>query len=172
MSAGRSRGRARTSTVPTPAAPAGPTTETPTPIPVPQPVVPPTISSIVAPTTPRAQILPEAGRGRGAEPVQPTPPQSSAATTATSNEDSPPQQHSPPQKSSPPLAAPQSLGRAALRGAAHQPSVAARSELIGPMERLALQEPGDVEPKTERRADRIETVPFTRPASCLDKTGT
>lgn len=161
--AGRSRGRARIrSDLPTP----GPATDTPAPFPIPQ-----SITDHIIPTTPRAQILPEAGRGRGAEPVQPTPPQSSAATTATSNEESPPQQPSPPQKSSPPLPVPQSLGRAALRGAAHQPGVAARSDIIGPMERLALQEHGDLEPKTERRTDRIETVPYTKPASCVDKTG-
>ena len=187
MSSGRSRGRARTRSEQQPTAPTLGQTTTPVPPPqVPQPQVPPppvappttTIQQPQRPpttTTPRTQVVIEAaGRGRGAEPaVQPTPPQSSIATsaTSTSNGESPPQQPSPPQKSSPPAPAPQSIGRATLRGGPHQPGVTVRTELIGAMERLALQEGGEGGARVERRPDRVETVPYTRPASCVEKTG-
>ena len=69
---------------------------------------------------------------------------------SSSSEESPPQQVSPPHsQSSGSTVATQSLGRAALRGAPHQPGVVVRTELLPPLERLQLQEQGEVAAKPE-----------------------
>lgn len=152
---GRSRGRARTSTVPQPT-PVTPPTGTTQTIPV-QPAR--VASPIRAPVPP----LEQTGRGRGV--TQETTPSTvptiqpgTVSPVSRSSGESPPQQPSPPHPGV-------TSGRAALRGAFNQPGV---PTVIGAMERLQLEGTGDVQ---ARREYRIEQVPYTRPASCVDKVG-
>ena len=121
------------------------------------------------PSPQRTTIPAEPGRGRGLttteQIAQPTA--ASISPTGGSSEESPPQQHSPPQSG----AATVSVGRAATRGTPHQPGATARHEIIGPLERLALQETGEVAAARPTR-DRIEAVLHTKPASCAETRGT
>jgi hypothetical protein len=143
--AGRSRGRART---------ARPETATPMPGAVEE-------AAPVREKSPPKGIQPETGRGRGLttekQPSgQVTPPE------ATSSEGSPPQQGSPPH---PPV----SVGRAAVRGVAH--SVPIKTEILGQMERLALQETPEAKLQNVPTSRLFETVIYTKPETCKGKTG-
>ena len=133
------------------------------------------------------RIQPETGRGRGIAQSEQTLAASSTLTTttsstttstaggnvspsgagsgsgSTSDETSPPQQHSPPHSTA--------AGRAALRGGPHQPNPSLRADIIEPMERLALQQPGDVRAQAERREMRYASVLFTKPENCTSKLG-
>lgn len=165
---GRSRGRARVridSSQPTPVAQTKPASEkAPVPTPTPAPV-----------TVPTRGVAPESGRGRGiSTPTPATTSTTSQEKPSSSSEESPPQQVSPPHsQSSGSIVATQSLGRAALRGAPHQPCVTVRTELLPPLERLQLQEQGDIsgKPAETKKEVRIESVLYTRPESCKDKKG-
>jgi len=131
--------------------------------------------------------MPESGRGRGLTSTDTTttvPTTITAAATTTgsnsppsksSSEESPPQQHSPPhsQSSGSASVTTQSLGRAALRGAPHQPVPTARTDILAPFERLQLQDTGDVSAnRPERTEMRIESVLYTKPATCTETKGT
>jgi hypothetical protein len=166
---GRSRGRAKTTTKQEPTAQAPASSATPVPVPVP----PARMAS------PQRTIVPESGRGRGITSTETSLVSATTATQATasaggehsptnggSSEESPPQQHSPPGSS-----VGQSIGRAALRGGPHQPGAGIRADIITPMERVALQETGDVTAKPARREFRIEAVLHTKPESCKEKKG-
>jgi hypothetical protein len=171
---GRSRGRAKTATKQEPTTQAPASSATPVAVPAP----PARMAS------PQRTIVPESGRGRGITSTETTlasstttPTQAAAAAGATatgehsptnggSSEESPPQQHSPPGSG-----VSQSIGRAALRGGPHQPGAGIRADIITPMERLALQETGDVTARPARREIRIESVLHTRPESCQVKQG-
>ena len=183
MSAGRSRGRAKLPTRSDLPTPASSSSQVPLPS-LEAHVIPP--ARIPSP----ARIQPETGRGRGfSQPEQTIGASSTLTTTASSttgtastaggnvspsgadsgsgsnsDETSPPQQHSPPHSAS--------LGRAALRGGPHQPAPGLRADIIEPMERLALQQSGDVRPQVERRDIPFESVLYTRPANCESKVGT
>lgn len=143
--AGRSRGRART---------ARPETTTPMPGAVEE-------AAPAREKSPPKGIQPETGRGRGLttekQPSgQVTPPE------ATSSEGSPPQQGSPPH---PPV----SVGRAAVRGVAH--SVPIKTEILGQMERLALQETPEARAQPVPTSRLFETVIYTKPETCKSKLG-
>lgn len=191
---GRSRGRARVSTVPQPASAPSPSgghtggslsgnSNPPSP---------PPIGSAQSQTPSPPPIQPQPGRGRGftttaAESIAPTVISSAAATTVAAtltsittattqstlsverispSSESPPQQPSPTQPTPP-------MGRAALRGGPHQPPPNLRTEVLGEMERLKLQDQGDLaRGGQERRPDRYEQVLRTRPPNCDVKTGT
>jgi len=127
--------------------------------------------------------MPESGRGRGLTSTDttttvPTTITAPATTTGSnsppsksSSEESPPQQHSPPhsQSSGSASVTTQSLGRAALRGAPHQPVPTARTDILAPFERLQLQDTGDVSAnRPERTEMRIESVLYTKPATCTE----
>ena len=132
----------------------------------------------------------EPGRGRGiaTSDIQTTVTSMTATTTTTSSgsgsggttniaageispsgngsgsSESPPEQHSPP--------AAQPAGRAALRGTPHTLGPGTRSDILAPMERMALQETGDVQPQVVREErTRIETVLYTRPPHFTEKRG-
>lgn len=159
---GRSRGRARVRTDPKIQLPGQEADKEAKPVPVPAPKVVPTSKPIV----------PESGRGRGLSAEQTTI-APTAAKAKSSSEESPPQQISPPHsQSSGSGITTHSVGRAALRGAPHQPGVAVRTELLPPMERLQLQDTGDIKATQEKPEIRYESVLYTKPASCTDKTGT
>jgi len=175
MSTGRSRGRARTSSRVEPVPVGQPSTSAAQPpvTPVPPLTTTPIVQRVSSPgrSPARGTVLPaETGRGRGiAAESQSTgaAPAAGAGLSPTgssgsggSSQESPPQQHSPPNPTT-------SLGRAALRGAVHQPGVAG---VLGPMEKLALQEPGEA--GAPRREYRIESVTYTKPESCKTKVGT
>jgi hypothetical protein len=86
------------------------------------------------------------------------------------SEESPPQQTSPPQQQG------LGLGRAAMRGGPHQPSSSIRNEALAPMERLTLQDTGDVGGAAAATAGAQRRVGYeqvlnTRPKSCQTKTG-
>lgn len=180
---GRSRGRARTTTAPqAPAAatPSGAPTPpiTPTIIPTPTPTTMVTGVAQIPPArvaSPQRAPVPAAdtGRGRGiASTEQPAPSQPTSSTSVSSGAVSPTgagSEGSPPQQPSPPHPA-GGTGRAALRGASHQPSLSTRGDIITPMERLALQDTGDVRAGGRVEA-RIESVLHTRPANCTVKSG-
>jgi len=177
---GRSRGRTRVrvETGGEQALPIAPASVKPPPIAparVAQSPIAPAVAKTALTTTattsgsPVGTIAPEGGRGRGLTtmtPVAPTP--TTQQTKTSSSEDSPPSQHSPPTIS----ISGQSVGRAALRGAPHQPGVAIRTELLPPMERLQLQDTGGVGQPPAQREIRIESVLYTRPETCISKIGT
>jgi len=93
----------------------------------------------------------------------------------SSSEDSPPAQHSPPSTVSTGSSQATSAGRAALRGMPHQPCTSYRTEVLPPMERLQLQDPGETAKPAateEKREIRIESVLYTRPEPLSgEKTG-
>lgn len=120
---------------------------------------------------PPAPVVPEVGRGRGLT-TTPTTPKPKEEATNISSEESPPQQPSPPSGSEPGTAQPTAiLGRAALRGAPHQVGISVRTELLPPLERLQLQDSGDVKPPEPRREVRVDSVLYTKPANCVSKEG-
>jgi hypothetical protein len=129
---------------------------------------------IASPQRPAVQPA-DTGRGRGlATATTDASTQQGSSTTPSSggvspsgegSEGSPAQQPSPPGSNST-----GGSGRAALRGGPHQPPPTLRADLIGPMERLGLQEAGGAAP--QQREFRIESVLHTRPANCTDKKGT
>jgi hypothetical protein len=160
----RSRGRARTSSTSTPIQPGAPAAHAVPPPPVPQPTRATSPQRVIAPAEP--------GRGRGftseissAAASVVTISQTGGSESPRSSEsptESPPQQHSPPH--------PSSAGRAALRGTAH----ALPGSSIGTLtefERLSLKETGAEEPGAKRQYSRIESVHYTKPATCTTKLG-
>jgi aubergine-like protein len=142
---------------------------------VPQPTLPAPVAAPVP--TPRpaspARHAEQAGRGRGVTPAPVTTP---ATSKTSSSEDSPPAQHSPTSSSTSGGGSIAPAGRAALRGLPHQPCALVRTELLPPLERMQLQEGGDVGKVVveEKREVRIESVLYTRPGPILiaDKCGT
>lgn len=172
---GRSRGRARVRTESSQPTPVAPTPAASTPVPVPKPLPVPVPVPAPTATAPTRSVAPESGRGRGlsSTPAPATPTQTKKDKPSSSSEESPPQQVSPPHsQSSGSTVATQSLGRAALRGAPHQPGVVVRTELLPPLERLQLQEQGEVAAKPEvKREVRIESVLYTKPETCTEKQG-
>lgn len=159
--AGRSRGRTRIRV------------ETKEPIPIapekPEATLP------VAPVPATTKVAPEGGRGRGLtkQPTSTTQTTTPTTTTATksSSEDSPPNNSPPQSTTGSSVASSQPMGRAALRGLPHQPGTKIRTELLPQMERLQLQDTGDIAKQEQKREVRIESVLYTKPESCTDKTG-
>lgn len=165
--AGRSRGRTRIrveAKADTPIAPEKP--EAAVPVPTPAPVVATT------------KVAPEGGRGRGVT-KQPTPTATPAAPPSTvvtkssksSSEDSPPNNSPPQSTAGSNSGSTQPMGRAALRGLPHQPGTKVRTELLPQMERLQLQDTGDIAKQEQKREVRIESVLYTKPETCIDKVG-
>lgn len=124
----------------------------------------------------------DAGRGRGiatALSTTGTPPSTIGSgetqvspLKTSSSEGSPEQQHSPPQSTAS-GASTAGQGRASNRGKTLQPGVNIRTELLPPMERLQLQDTGDVTTAAAAKPEvRMETVLHTRPESCKEKHGT
>ena len=96
--------------------------------------------------------------------------QTSSATversSSHSDSSSPQKQHSPQQP-------PPAMGRATARGGPHQPAIAIRGDVVTGMERMILQDQGDVQAGAgqARREVFYEQVLRTRPANCTQKTG-
>jgi hypothetical protein len=196
---GRSRGRARTSTVPQPASVSAPggalhpqqppgqktsPAQTSTTQHRQESSSPPTPPS---PNTPPSPQAPQPGRGRGfagidqRSSIAPSLAASSLTASASATTEqtssgsggkiSPPSNGESPTGGSPTHAPP--MGRASLRGGPHQLSSSIRNDAIGQIERMTLQDPGDLGGAAGEQRQRVyfEQVLHTKPATCTEKVG-